>query len=165
MRIPSPARVAADQSVRRVHRVRRSGPAGGAALLEVLLALALFVAAAAVVTVALNASLESLERQRLGVQALNLAASVVAEVELGVRAAGGGSPQPFEPPFQDWTWAATAVPVAGGPGFSAGWQRVEVVVRHQAAPVVQRFTQVMAVRAAGASPTLGATTRPAPPAP
>ncbi|MFM7101357.1 MAG: hypothetical protein ACKO3N_09315 [Verrucomicrobiota bacterium] len=140
-------------------------PDGGAALLEVLLALALFVAAAAVVTAALNASLESLERQKLGVQALNLAASVVAEVELGVRAAGGGSPQPFEPPFQDWTWAATAVPVAGGPGFSAGWQRVEVVVRHQAAPVVQRFTQVMAVRAVGGSPDLSAAARPAPPAP
>lgn len=127
-------------------------PDRGAALLEVLLALALFVAAAAVVTVALNASLESLERQKLSVHALNLASSVLAEIQLGARPTGGEGPRPFEPPFQDWTWTATATPVEAGTEVSAGLQRVEVVVRHQTAPVVQRLIQVLAVRTAAGAP-------------
>lgn len=147
MRILPPARVAREMSGRR----RR-----GAALLEVLLALALFVAAAAVVTVALNASLESLERQKLSVHAVNLASSVLAEIQLGARPAGGEGPRPFEPPFQDWTWAATSTPVESGSEVSAGLQRVEVVVRHQTVPVVQRLVQVLPVRAAAEGAALSA---------
>ena len=49
-----------------------------AVLLEVVLALVLFVAAAAVIASAINASLESVERQKLNLHAANLAVTVLS---------------------------------------------------------------------------------------
>lgn len=115
----------------------------GAALLEVLLALALFVAAAAVMTVALNASMASLDRQRLGTHAANLAASVLAEVQLGIRPLVSAARLPLESPFQDWTLELAVTPTESGAGEPTGLARVEVVVRHQFEPVVQRLAQVL----------------------
>lgn len=115
----------------------------GAILLEVLLALALFVAAAAVVTTALNASLGSLERQRLGTQSLNLAASVLAEVQLGIRNATGEGAKPLEAPFLDWTWELAVGPAENGTEVVNGLTRVEVVIRHTKSPQVQRLAQLM----------------------
>jgi hypothetical protein len=73
-------------------------------LLEVVLALLLFVAAVAVVSSALNSSMASIERQRFGVQAANLAATVHAELDLGLRTTESLGPEPFEKPFDQWTW-------------------------------------------------------------
>ena len=114
----------------------------GSVLLEVLLALALFAAAAAVVTTALNASLGSLDRQKLGAQALNLSASVMAEVQLGIRPATSESPKVLEPPFQDWTYELALTPAETSAGEGTGLTRVEVIIRNQKSPVVQRLAQV-----------------------
>jgi len=147
-------------------RSRRDFARRGAALLEVLIALALFVAAAAVVTGALNSSLESLERQKLGTHAVNLATSVMAEIQLGIRVPGGEGRRPFEAPFQDWTWEASLLPVenatgaAGTTGTSAGSTRVEVVVRHMTAPVVQRLAQVIRIGRSAAADALTAVREP-----
>jgi len=138
----------------RSDRRRRDSSRRGAALLEVLIALALFVAAAAVVTGALNSSLESLERQKLGTHAVDLATSVMAEIQLGIRVPGGEGRRPFDAPFQDWTWEASLLPVdetvgatgaSGITGATGGSTRVEVVVRHKTAPVVQRLAQVIRI--------------------
>ncbi len=138
----------------RSDRRRRDVSRRGAALLEVLIALALFVAAAAVVTGALNSSLESLERQKLGTHAVDLATSVMAEIQLGIRVPGGEGRRPFDAPFQDWTWEASLLPVENATsatgttstiGATAGSTRVEVVVRHKTAPVVQRLAQVIRI--------------------
>ncbi len=141
----------------RSDRRRRDFARSGAALLEVLIALALFVAAAAVVTGALNSSLESLERQKLGTHAVNLATSVMAEIQLGIRVPSGEGRRPFDAPFQDWTWEASLLPVentisgTSATSATAGSTRVEVVVRHRTAPVVQRLAQVIRIgRSAGA---------------
>ncbi len=115
----------------------------GAALLEVLLALALFVAAAAVMTVALNASMASLDRQRLGAHATDLASSILAEVQLGIRPLASAARLPLEPPFQDWTLELAVTPTESGAGEPTGLARVEVIVRHQFEPVVQRLAQVV----------------------
>ena len=112
-------------------------------LLEVLLALVLFAAAAAVVTTAFNSSLASLERQKLGSQALNLAASVVAEVQLGIRPANSDSARPLEPPFEDWTWETALTPTETVGGGLTGLTRLEVVIRHQKSATVQRLAQVV----------------------
>ncbi len=86
----------------------------GAVLLEVVLALGLFVAAAAVVSASLNASLESVDRLRLNLHAVNLAVSVLSELQLGTRAVETGSgPQPFEPPFEQWGWEVFLTPLEG----------------------------------------------------
>jgi type II secretory pathway pseudopilin PulG len=122
----------------------RSAASRGVALMEVLLALALFVAAAAVVTSALNSSLESLERQRLGVHALNLASSTLAEIQLGIRPLAGEGKQAFTAPFQDWSWELLVTPMESEAGESAaGMVRAEVIVRHQTAPIVQRLAQAL----------------------
>ncbi len=117
--------------------------ARAAVLLEVLLALILFVAAAAVVTTAFNSSLAGLERQKLGSQALNLAASVIAEIQLGIRPAGSDSPRPLEPPFQDWTWETVLTPTETVDGAVTGLTRIEVVIRHPGTTTVQRLAQVV----------------------
>jgi len=121
-------------------RVRREQ---AAVLLEVLLALILFAAAATVVTTAFNASLMSLERQKLGSQALNHAATVLAEVQLGIRTASADGPRPLEPPFQDWTWETALSPTETTGGGLTGLTRVEVIVRHQKSGTVQRLAQVV----------------------
>jgi type II secretory pathway pseudopilin PulG len=118
----------------------------GSVLLEVLLALMLFAGAAAVVTTAFNSSVASLERQKLGFQALNLAASVLAEVQLGIRSATSDAPTPFEPPFEDWTWQTSLIPTETSGGDPAGLPRLEVVVRHKNSPMVQRLGQVVRLR-------------------
>jgi len=112
----------------------------GAALMEVLLALALFVAAAAVVTTALSASMDSLERQRLGLHALDLASSTLAELQLGIRPVASESPQAALPPYQDWTREVIVTPLEADGDVPALLQ-VEVVIRHQSAPIVQRLAQ------------------------
>ena len=110
---------------------------GGAVLLEVILALVLFVAAAAVIGSALSSSADSIERLRLGVHADNLAASVVAELEMGNRSAAVPGPSPFEAPFTNWTWQI--VPPAGDlPGAP-----FEIIVRHESGSPVRRLAQVI----------------------
>ena len=110
---------------------------GGAVLLEVILALVLFVAAAAVIGSALSSSADSIERLRLGVHADNLAASVVAELEMGNRSAAVPGPAPFESPFTNWTWQI--VPPAGDiPGAP-----FEIIVRHESGSPVRRLAQVI----------------------
>ena len=121
----------------------------GAALLEVLLAVALF-AAAAIVTSALNASMGSLERQRLGLQALNLAASTLAEVQLGIRPSVSQGQQPFPTPMDNWTAEVLASPMdSGAAAGPSGLVRVEVVIRHREFLVVQRLGEVVRVQASG----------------
>jgi type II secretory pathway pseudopilin PulG len=112
-----------------------------AVLLEVLLALALFVAASAIMTVALNASISSLDRQRLGMHAANLAASVLAEIQLGIRPMASSSRKPLEAPFQDWTWELDVAPAEGPGGEATGLSRVEVTIRHQTQGVSQHLAQ------------------------
>ena len=126
----------------RMHRYRR-----GAVLFEVLLALILFVAAAAVVTSAFNASTESLERQKLSAQALNLAASTIAEVQLGIRPGNSDSARPFEPPFDDWTWETALTPTETTDGGVTGLNRLEVIIRNQKTSTVQRLAQVVKLKA------------------
>ena len=144
----------------RSDRRRRDFARRGAALLEVLIALALFVAAAAVVTGALNSSLESLERQKLGTHAVDLATSVMAEIQLGIRVPGGEGRRPFDAPFQDWTWEASLLPVENAISATAGSTRVEVVVRHKTAPVVQRLAQVIRIGRSAAADALTAVREP-----
>lgn len=114
-----------------------------AVLLEVLLALGLFVAAAAVATTALNASLQSLGRQQLATQALNHAASVLAELQIGARPLATMSRRPLDPPFQDWSCEVELSPAENVDGVPTGLVRAEVVVRHQSEPIVRRLAEVV----------------------
>ncbi len=125
----------------------------GAVLLEVVLALLLFVATVAVVSGALNASMNSIERQRFGVHAANLAATVHAELDLGLRSTENVGPEPFTEPFEGWTWqlvpGAVEDPVSGE---ANGLTRVEVVIRNTNSTAVYRLAQThQIVKASAAS--------------
>src|SRR6188474_1162503 len=65
-------------------RVRNSARAGSV-LLEVVLAIVLFAAAAAVVGMALKASIDGAQRLRLSTHAGNLAVTVISELQMGLR--------------------------------------------------------------------------------
>lgn len=124
-------------------RTARRPQRSGAALLEVIIALALFVAIAAVMTSALSSSLDSLDRQRLNTHATNLAASLLAEMELGIRSTEANGPQPFSAPYENWTWEAFITGSETETGESSGLSRVEVVIRHKTSPIVRRLAQVI----------------------
>lgn len=120
-------------------------------LLEVVLALTLFVAAAAVVGSALQAAIDGEERLRLGVHADNLAASLVAELEAGLRSPAVLGPAPFAPPFTNWTWQIIPPPA------EASGAAHEIVVRHLDPEVVRRLAQVLVTPAQTAGdPSAGA---------
>ena len=123
----------------------RSGRLQGSVLLEVVLALVLFVAAAAIVGSALQAAIDSEERLRLGVHADNLAATVVAELEAGLRSPAVLGPASFEPPFTNWTWQIIP-PVGDAPGSPH-----EIVVRHPDPELVRRLAQVIQPRPGSAA--------------
>lgn len=122
----------------------RPGRDKGSVLLEVVLALTLFVAAAAIVGSALQATIDSEERLRLGVHADNLAATVVAELEAGLRSPAVLGPAPFDPPFTNWTWQI--IP----PGGDSPASPHEVVVRHSDPELVRRLAQVILPRTGAA---------------
>jgi hypothetical protein len=114
----------------------------GAVLLEVVLALLLFVATVAIVSSAMNASMESVERQRFALHAANLAATVHAELDLGLRMTEELGPEPFATPFDEWTWQLVPAGVEDQTtGEASGLTTVEVVIRNTNAPSEYRLAQ------------------------
>lgn len=114
----------------------------GAILLEVVLSLLLFVAAVAVVSSALNASMDSIQRQRASMHAANLAATVHAELDLGIRGAESVGPEPFTNSFEGWTWQMAPVATEGETGEASGLTSVEVIIRSTNSPAVYRLAQL-----------------------
>lgn len=128
----------------------RAGGRCGAVLMEVVLALVLLAGAAAVIGAGLGSSIEAIERQRLNIHAANLAATLLAEMQLGVRVPGTG-PQAFEAPFEHWTWELRTAPVESDLGQSTKLTLAEAVIRHDDPPVVHRLAQVIRVQPAASS--------------
>lgn len=132
----------------------RDRPRRGAVLLEVVLALVLFAATAAVMTVAINASVDSVGRLRQQAHAVDLAVTVLAELEIGARSSLTNGPAPFAPPFESWTWELLLEPVESEAGEPTDLSHVEVVVRHDNPPLVHRYSQILRLeRAAEAGAT------------
>ena len=113
-----------------------------AILLEVVLALALFAAAAAIIGAGLGSSIDAVERQRLNTHAADLAVSVMSELQVGIRKSETG-PEAFEPPFEHWSWELRLAPVESELGQGTQLSLVEVVVRHDDPPIVHRLGQVL----------------------
>ncbi len=112
-------------------------------MLEVILALVLFVGAAAVLAVAFNSSMEGVERQKRQQHAADLALTVLSEIQLGIRSAGPSGPEPFKLPFQNWTWQIATSSVEEEPGESSGLTHVEVTIRHTESSLVYRIHQTL----------------------
>jgi len=109
----------------------------------VVLALVLFVGGAAVIAGALHASLEGVVRQRLNTHAVNLAITVLSELQIGLRSADTAGPESFAPPFEEWTWQLALAGLGEHETEPSGLTRVEVIIRHKDPPLVYRLAQVV----------------------
>ena len=130
----------------------------GSVLLEVVLALVLFVGAASVITGGFQSGFNSVERQRMQAHALNLAITVISELQMGTRSLADLGPAEFEKPFEGWNWELASAPseparlppIGASESTAAASDsvlaRVEVVIRHPATETVYRLAGV--VRAA-----------------
>jgi hypothetical protein len=112
-------------------------------LLETILALTLFVAAAAVIAGAISSSMSGVERLRLEAHAADLAVTVLSELQIGLRSVANTGPQAFDPPYEDWSWEVLSETVASENGEATGLTQVEVAIRHGNPPVVRRLGQVL----------------------
>lgn len=117
----------------------------GAVLLEVVLALVLFVGAATIIGTGLNASADGVERLRLSVHGANLAASVIAELQMGVRTLADTGPEPFDRPFNDWVYEIHSTPIQSALAETTGLIRVEAIARHEESGYVHRLGQTLAL--------------------
>ena len=116
----------------RIQRRLRGCPARrahGVALLEVVLALALFFGVAVTILGGLSVCRRSATRVREEAQAADLAVTVLSEVQMGVLAPEDAGPTPFDDPFGDWTWQTVATPVEA---TVAGLEmaRIEILVKN-----------------------------------
>ena len=124
--------------------LRGEGEESGAVLLEVVLALVLFAAAAAVIGAGLSASIDRVERLKLNAHAADLAVSVLSELQMGSKVLSHEGPEAFEAPFEGWTWQAQAEVTTDEKVRDTGrTKKVEVIIRHEDPPVVHRLCQVI----------------------
>src|SRR6185369_14232701 len=126
----------------------------GALLLEVVLALVLFAAAATVIGIALNAAVGSVDRLRFSAHAADMSITVFSELQLGIRSVT--EPAPANAGTNAWTVEISARPWSGaaaesGASFSASapLTEVEVTIRHESG-FTHRARQVMRLKSSGA---------------
>lgn len=132
-----------------------TGGAKGAILLEVLIALTIFVMAAAVVGSAMRSSIDAVTDIRLSTKAANIARSVLAELSIGMLEMTETGPEPFvldeeaEPPEEGWTYEVAAEDMPDMPGLKI----VTVTVTNADArrPHTCRLTQWMLDRNFGST--------------
>jgi hypothetical protein len=96
-------------------------------LLEVILGLALFVGTSGVVLASLSACVRSAQQVRLQAQAADLAVTRLSEIQLGLLPIQDSSAEPFDPPFDNWTWQASTMSVIDN-GEDMGLKKIEIVV-------------------------------------
>ena len=116
-------------------------------LLEVLIALTLFVIAAAVVGAALRSTMNATADIGRAAKAANLARSVLAELSAGGLELVDTAPTPFaedaedEPIEEGWTYEIATEDITGTPGL----KQVTIIVRHDdpVRPQACRLTQWM----------------------
>lgn len=101
----------------------------GIVLLETLLAMTLFVATAAVVLGAMNASAENDGDLALQATALDRAESVFSRLQMGILPITDSGPNPCHAPFEQWTWQI--ITTASDTGDIGGTlQHVQVIIRN-----------------------------------
>jgi hypothetical protein len=133
----------------------RVGRQGGAVLLEVIIALALFVGAAAVFTSGLSSSLDAIERLRLNAHAADLGVTVLSELQIGIKTLALTGPQPFDPPEEGWTWDVVSMPLSVDSENGSLFRKIEVVIRHDRPELVHRVGQVLRLGTAQPAPEYG----------
>jgi type II secretory pathway pseudopilin PulG len=111
-------------------------------LLEVVLALALFIGAATVISAGISASVDAVHRVRLQTHAANLAISVMSELQIGARPLVAVGPENFEAPFKDWLYRVNLTAGEESSTETGSTRAVEVIVWHTQENIVHRITQL-----------------------
>lgn len=116
----------------------------GAVLLEVVLALTIFVVAAAVIFNGLSASVRGVRQLELDATASDLAVTVLSRLEIGDLPPQSAGPSPFEEPDRaDWTWQVVVNSSGGGGELSsnsgAGLSQIEIIIRNEGQGIVRRL--------------------------
>ena len=125
-----------------------SGPntgreSSGAILFEVVLALALFVFATAVISGGFSTALMSVDRMRAELDASNLAISTLTEIELNLKPMVTSPPAQFEPPLEKWTWEVEVTEPSEDLDMGGGLTLVEVIVRNEEKEKETRFARMI----------------------
>lgn len=111
-------------------------------LLEVVLALALFIGAATVISGGISASVEAVHRVRLQTHAANLAISLMSEIQIGARPLAAVGPENFEAPFEEWLYRVSFDQSEATASETDTTRAVEVIVWHTQENIVNRMTQL-----------------------
>ncbi|MEX2673286.1 MAG: hypothetical protein WD294_14375 [Phycisphaeraceae bacterium] len=127
-----------------MNRLGSANAPQGVVLLDVIIALGLFVLTASVVVGGMSASVNSAFRMGRELTAENLAVSVISEMSAGIRPVTAEGPEPFEAPYEDWTWQVTIPPMPSGQA-TGGLRNVEVVIIHEADDVTYRLNQFLVI--------------------
>jgi hypothetical protein len=113
----------------------------GSVLLEVVLALALFIGAATVISAGISASVDAVHRVRLQTHAANLAISIMSELKIGARPLAAVGPENLEAPFQEWLYRVNLNAGDVAVTETDATRAVEVIVWHTQENIVHRTTQ------------------------
>ena len=109
-------------------------------LLEVIFALSLFAAAAAVIAGSFSACARSVGRLRIQAVADNLAVTLLSEMQLGFVPPVDDGPTDYPEPYKDWSWEIVTSDVddvidAEGPVM----MRIEIIIRHAGGECTRRL--------------------------
>lgn len=112
-------------------------------MLEVVFALALFLFAVAVINSGLQAAANSMDRLKQNTHAIDLAISVMSQVQMGIIPMESVEGQPFLAPFDQWTYEIKTAEFGDSLQNQSRPTQVEVIVRHTTMPIVHRLFQVI----------------------
>ncbi len=112
-------------------------------LLEVVLALALLVLTAGLLTGAMRMVVPAVEGMRLDMEAEDLAVTVLSEVAAGLRPMVSQGPETFDEPWQQWTWSVEVEAVTEDVRLADRLSVVTVRVEHAQREKVYELRQMM----------------------
>lgn len=112
------------------------------------MALALILGASAVITGGLQSSVDSVERMRNSIHGVNLAESVLSEIQMGIIEMESVESQEFEAPFESWSYDITSEEMSDAAREVSEREvptmyKVEVAIRDAKGEIIQRMTQYM----------------------
>jgi len=127
--------------------VRPHGHHRGAVLLEVVLAMAIFVSTMSVVYMAFYSSRAGLRMVRLNNQAADLAYTVMSEIHLGLIDKANNGPNDYgeeNPELEGWEWQVTVETITDT-GESESMQQVIVTITNLDENITSELVELMAM--------------------
>ncbi len=118
--------------------------AGGAVLLEVILAMSIFFAAAAVIVSGMTACVRSARSLKTEARAANLAVTLLSEIQMGLVPADDDGPNEYDDDedMQGWTWQIVTSDIQETVDIGS-LKQVEIIITSPDGKYVYRLVQLM----------------------